>query len=119
MANKKKTKTRYVSLNANDQSFVSKLIGFGQSKQDFSDVVLLRNLFSNEKARILYSIKNEKPKSIYDLAKKLGRDLKSVRKDLKVLKRFGFIDFYSSKNGNRKSLVPILSVDSIQIIVNV
>lgn len=119
MTQTKRTKTRYVSLNANEESFVSKLIGFGRSKQDFSDVVLLRSLFSNEKSRILYTIKHDKPKSIYDLAKKLGRDLKAVRQDLKILKRFGFIDFYASKKGRRKSLVPVLAADEIKIVISV
>ena len=59
MAEKKKT--RYVELNANPEGFVSKLLGEKKS-HDFSDIKLLRSLLSNEKARILYALKNKKPK---------------------------------------------------------
>ena len=90
MAQKKKI--RYVELNANKESFVSRIIG-SKRAHDFSDVKILRSLLSNEKSRILYILKTKKPKSIYALAKILGRDIKQVREDLATLERFGFIEF--------------------------
>ena len=118
MAEKKKSKTRYVDVNVNQGNFVSKLIG-GKRAHDFSDIKLLRNLLSNEKARILYALKKKKPKSIYALAKLLGRDFKSVRDDIKVLERFGFIEFHSIKTGKREALMPVLSINSLQIVINI
>jgi predicted transcriptional regulator len=118
MAEKKRSKIRYVDVNVNKGNFVSKLIGSDQS-HDFSDVKLLRNLLSNEKARILYALKTQKPKSIYALAKILKRDFKSVRGDLKVLKRFGFVEFYSEKTGKRESLMPVLAIERLQIIIDI
>ena len=113
-----KTKTRYVDINVNKESFVSKLIGAKKS-HDFSDVKLLRNLLSNEKARILYTLKSKNPKSIYALAKLLSRDFKSVREDVKVLERFGFIEFHAKKTGKRESLMPVLIIDKLQIVIDV
>lgn len=118
MAQKKKTKIRYVDINVNKEGFVSKLIGAKKS-HDFSDIKLLRNLLSNEKARILYALKSENPKSIYALSKLLGRDFKSVREDIKVLERFGFIEFHSEKTGKRESLMPVLIIDELQIIIDI
>ncbi|MFH0808492.1 MAG: hypothetical protein V1888_02650 [archaeon] len=118
MAQKKQTKTRYVDINVNKKNFVSKLIG-GESPHDFSDVKLLRNLLTNEKSRILYALKNENPKSIYALAKLLGRDFKSVREDIKVLERFGFIEFHLEKTGKREALKPVLIIDKLQIIIEI
>ena len=118
MAQKTRTKIRYVDINVNKDSFVSKLIG-EKRPHDFSDIKLLRNLLSNEKARILYALKSENPKSIYALAKMLKRDFKSVRKDIKILERFGFIEFHAEKVGKRKSLMPVLIVEKIQIIIEV
>jgi predicted transcriptional regulator len=118
MAAKKRTKTRYVDVNVNKGNFVSKLIGEKKS-HDFSDMKLLRNLLSNEKARILYALKSKKPTSIYALAKLLGRDFKSVRDDIHVLKRFGFIEFHSKKTGKRESLTPVLLIDKLQIVINI
>jgi predicted transcriptional regulator len=118
MAPKKRTKIRYVDVNVNKGSFVSKLIG-GDKSHDFSDVKLLRNLLSNEKARILHALKSQHPKSIYALAKLLGRDFKSVRDDIKVLERFGFIEFHAEKVGKRESLMPVLVIEKLQVIINI
>lgn len=118
MAEKKKTKTRYVEINTNPSGFVSKLLGEKKS-HDFSDIKLLRSVLSNEKARILYALKTEKPKSIYALAKFLKRDFKSVRIDVNLLERFGFIEFYKESVGKRNSLAPSLVVSKIQIEINI
>ena len=118
MAKKKRTKIRYVEVNVNPEGFVSNLLKSNKS-HDFSDVKLLRNILSNEKSRILHVLKSKNPKSIYGLAKLLGRDFKSVREDVKVLERFGFIEFHSEKKGKRESLKPVLLVDKIEIVVNI
>jgi len=116
MAEKKKMKTVYVEVNVNKNNFVSKLIT-GKKDHDFSDIKLLRSLLSNEKARILYLLKFKKPNSIYGLAKLLGRDFKSVRDDVNLLERFGFIEYHSEKVGKRESLKPVLVIDKLQIII--
>jgi len=118
MAQKQKTKIRYVDVNVNKGNFVSKLISSNKS-HDFSDIKLLRSILSNEKSRILYLLKTKNPRSIYALAKMLGRDFKSVREDIKTLERFGFIEFHSEKIGKRESLKPVLIIDKLQIIINI
>ena len=118
MAPRKRTKTRYVDINTSKSGFVSKLIGEKET-HDFSDIKLLRNILSNEKARILYTLKTTSPKSIYALAKFLKRDFKSVQQDIKTLERFGFIEFHSEKTGRRYSLKPVLTVDKLEIIINI
>ena len=118
MAQKIRSRTVYVDINAKRDSFVSRFIG-PDKPHDFSDIKLLKNLLTNEKARILYLLKIKNPKSIYSLAKMLNRDFKSVREDILILKRFGFIDFVSEKTGKRKSLMPVLKVDQLKIEINV
>ena len=118
MAGKKITKTRYLNVNVKERGFVSRLTG-GSKAFNFSDIVLLRKLLSNEKAKILYTLKNQKPKSIYALAKILKRDFKSVHQDLKLLERFGFIEFHKARKGKRESLAPELSVNQMQILLNI
>ena len=93
---KQKTKTRYLDINVNKNKFVSKLTGT-KKPHNFSDIKFLRSLLSNEKARILYILKTKNPKSIYALAKLLGRDFKSVRDDIKILEKFDFIKFHTEK----------------------
>jgi predicted transcriptional regulator len=85
---------------------------------DFSDVTALRQLLSNEKSRILWTLQNRKPSSIYELAKMLGRDFKSVRQDIELLKQFGFVRFVPESKGKRKRLKPILNLERLHITIS-
>ncbi len=118
MAQKQRTKTRYLDLNVDERGFVSKFLS-SKKGHDFSDIELLRKILSNEKARILYVLKKKQVKSIYALAKVLGRDFKSVYDDLKVLERFGFVEFHSESHGKRKSLKPVLTVDELRMVIKI
>lgn len=86
---------------------------------DFSGIAALRQLLSNEKARILSTIKKQSPSSIYDLSKKIGRDFKVVHEDVKLLQRFGFIELVEEKTKNRIRLKPKLSSDNITIHIKI
>ena len=67
----------------------------GEKDYDFEGLSMLRKLLSNEKARLMHVIKTKKPESIYDLAKILGRDFKSVSDDVKLLEKIGFLDLFT------------------------
>lgn len=91
---------------------------FNKSKKtnyDFSGISNLRQLLSNEKARLLNTIKREHPSSLYDLAKKLNRDFKIVYDDVKLLERFGFIEIVEEKTKNRIRHKPILTSNLVTI----
>ncbi|MEM4153149.1 MAG: HTH domain-containing protein [Candidatus Pacearchaeota archaeon] len=78
-----------------------------------------RQLLSDEKARILATIKTKKPVSLYNLAKMLGRDFKAVRQDVKVLEKFGFIKLVSVKEKGKKKLKPVLALDKLQVTIEI
>jgi len=63
----------------------------------------------------LHIIKTQKPRSIYDLAKRLGRGFKSVNDDIKLLERFGFIEMIEEKTKNRVRHRPEIVVDAVTI----
>jgi predicted transcriptional regulator len=111
-------KVRYFEMNSSDAGFVSRLKG-EKKDIDFSDLKDLRNIITNEKGRILHTLKTKQPESIYQLAKLLKRDLKSIRTDVKALERFGFIEFVSKKTGKRISHKPVLVVDRMEFILKV
>jgi len=94
---------------------------FKQKKEDydFSGISALRQLLSKKKARILDVIKNEKPSSLYDLAKKLERNFKSVYSDVKLLERFGFIEIVEEKTKNRIRHKPKLITETITIHIKI
>jgi len=86
-----------------------------KEEYDFSGISALRQLLSNEKARLLNVIKTQKPSSLYDLAKKLNRSFKSVHDDIKLLERFGFIEIAEDKIKNRIRHKPLIITDTITI----
>ncbi len=116
----KKTKTREIVIVEKSGTFDTILKKFTgpQDTYDFEALATLRKLLSNEKARLLNIIKTKSPGSIYELAKILKRDFKSVSDDIKLLKRFGFIDMIAEKTGKRQRLRPILAIDSLHININ-
>jgi predicted transcriptional regulator len=116
-----KTKTRKITIVGDNGTFKTLFKKFSGEKKDydFEGLAALRNLLSNERARVLHMIKNKSPKSIYQLSKNLKRDFKSVNDDIKLLQRFGFIDLISEKTGKRERLKPVISVDSINIEVKI
>ena len=115
-----KTKTREITIQESKGTFtLFKKSGHSKADYDFSGMLALRQILSNEKARILHVIKTEHPKSIYDLAKKLQRNFKAVKDDLNLLERFGFIEFIEEKTKNRIRHKPEIIVDNMIITIKI
>jgi predicted transcriptional regulator len=111
-----KTKLREITLQEEEGAFnFFTRLGVAKKEYDFEGISALRGLLSNEKARILHAIKHQNPSSIYDLAKKLGRTFKAVNDDLKLLERFGFIEFVEEKTKKRIKHRPEIVVDTLTI----
>ena len=111
-----KTKTREITLQeAKGSFFLMKKAKTSKEDYDFSGILALRQLLSNEKARMLSVIKTQNPKSIYDLAKKLNRGFKAVNDDLKLLERFGFVELTEEKTKNRVRHKPTIVVDTVTV----
>jgi predicted transcriptional regulator len=111
-----KSKTREITIideGGRFNTFLRKITG--GKDYDFEGLSMLRRLMSNEKARLLNTLKIKKPNSIYELAKLLKRDFKSVNEDIKLLEKFGFIELISEKTGNRERHKPILVIDTLHI----
>ncbi|MEX0920161.1 MAG: MarR family transcriptional regulator [Candidatus Pacearchaeota archaeon] len=114
------TKTREITISESKGAFyLFKKAGFSKKDYDFEGLTALRRILSNERARILHSIKNQEPTSIYDLAKKLGRNFKSVSDDIKLLERFGFIELIEEKTKKRTRHKPVISADTITINIKI
>lgn len=118
----KEERTGFVEIRLKHGAFTSlfrrfKAEGRSYGGLDFSDITALRRLLSNEKARILYTLKEKNPVSIYALAKMLGRDFKSVRKDVELLRHFGFVRFIAESKGKRHKLKPVINLDKVQLTI--
>lgn len=112
-------KTREITISQSKGAFSIFKRGKFSKEYDFEGISALRQLLSNEKARLLHVIKTENPGSIYDLAKKLGRNFKSVSDDIKLLERFGFIELIEEKTKNRRRHKPEVVIDTLTIHVKI
>ena len=81
---------------------------FEEEKIVVESLDVLRKILTPERMRILQVIKNEKPNSIYELAKLLGRDRAAVIRDLEVLQKIGLVKISEEKDerGRKKPIVP-------------
>jgi predicted transcriptional regulator len=84
----------------------------------FDNINSFRNFMTFQKLEILAVIANLKPKSIYELAKMLGRSLAPVQKDCQILERTGFLKL-KKENAGRGTLTPNLKFDYNRIIVKI
>jgi len=119
MAQKIKTREITIVDEGGTFSVLLRRLGASNKKYDFDSLAALRSLLSNEKARILNTIKSKSPSSVYQLAKILKRDFKSVSSDVNLLEKFGFIDLISEKTGKRKRYRPIVVVDVINLNIRI
>lgn len=80
---------------------------------------LVRSIITREKTRIIREIKESEPSSIYELAKSLKRDIKSVRDDIKQLEKVGFIKLKTIKEKRTKIIrvKPELAIGRLNITI--
>jgi len=82
-----------------------------------SQIGHIRQLLNKEKIKIIYAIKEKKPKSIYSLSKILGRNFKAVRQDLRLLENLEIVSIKHEKVKNRICSRPTLNMDKINIVI--
>ena len=70
-----------------------------------------RKLLTPHRIDLIEMIREEDIYSMRDLSRKLGRDIKNISEDLKVLKEYDIIEY--REEGNRK--IPELTADKIVI----
>ena len=69
----------------------------------FENLSAMRKALTGKRLEIVRTIKKEKPRSVYALAKSLGRDLRSVIKDLEFLEDVGLVDLKKSSEGKERT----------------
>jgi len=73
----------------------------------FENIEAMRKILSEERLRILKTIKKEHPKSIYELAKFLNRDIKNTFDDVQFLAQIGLIELQKMKEGREKTILKV------------
>lgn len=87
-----------------------------QKEEDliFTSLEAVAKVFSKTRMEILRTIIREKPKSIYELAKQLGRDFKNVYSDIQLLTEIGLVELKES-GSSRSGLIPISRFSGIDL----
>jgi predicted transcriptional regulator len=78
----------------------------------FESLDSMRKVLTEERLKILKTIKKDHPQSIYALAKMLHRDIKNTFDDVQFLAKMGFIELKKAKEGREKT-TPIVTYDKI------
>jgi predicted transcriptional regulator len=78
----------------------------------FEDLDTMRKILTVERLKILKTIKKNSPRSIYELAKLIERDVKNTFDDVQFLAQVGLIKLKKTKNGRAKT-TPQVNYDQI------
>jgi predicted transcriptional regulator len=78
----------------------------------FESIDAMRAILTNKRLLILKTIKEKEPNSIYELAKILGRDLKNINQDLKLLADVGLV-ILEKMDEDKKRVVPHVDYSKI------
>ena len=73
----------------------------------FTSIEAARNFLTPARLVLLRAVRRRQPGSVYALAKMVGRDLKNVQQDLKILEQHGLIKMTRGRGvGKRAVTVP-------------
>jgi predicted transcriptional regulator len=111
-------KSRTITLSEKEGTFSAFFSRFKGKKSFSTETANFRQLLSDERARLIHTIKTKKPTSIYELAKLVGRDFKAVRYDIRLLESFGIVELISTHKKGRELLTPIIELDQLNITIN-
>lgn len=97
---------------------VEMIEGGGKPKKSrgiyFENLNAFRRALTAKRLELLHSIKKERPSSVYELARMLGRDIKNVTQDLEYLKEVGLVDVKRTGE-KRERIIPEVNYDKIDL----
>jgi predicted transcriptional regulator len=80
----------------------------------FENLNTFRRILTAKRLEMLHTIKKERPSSVYELARMLGRDMKNVTQDLEYLKEVGLVDVKRTGE-KRERIIPEVNYDKIDL----
>jgi len=84
----------------------------------FSTINVFRKIITEKRLELLHVIKQKTPGSVYELAKEVDRDLKSVNTDLSILKELGLVSLEETKEERIKTK-PTVDFDKINVEIEI
>ncbi len=87
---------------------------FAHEEVSFKNIDTLRKVLTKKRMELLHVIKQHVPESVYELAKIVNRDLKSVNTDITVLVNVGLVSL-KKLNEERKKTQPRVQFDKLHV----
>lgn len=78
----------------------------------FDSIDSMRKVLTEERLRVLRTVRKERPASVYELAKKLKRDIKNTFNDVQFLAQAGLLEIKKTEVGREKN-TPLVNYDKI------
>ena len=91
---------------------------YGHDEISFQNINAFRNAFTEKRMEVLHTIKEENPRSIYDLAKKLRRDFKNVSCDVHFLQALGLISL-EKQHDARNRVKPMIDFEMLRLDIKI
>jgi predicted transcriptional regulator len=79
----------------------------------FADLATLRKALAPKRLALLWAIVEHSPRSVRELAERVGRNIKNVSQDLAFLSRLGLVELKEARRG--VSQAPTLPYDEIDL----
>lgn len=80
----------------------------------FESIEGFRKALTPGRLALLHLIKEKRPKSLQELSRLSGRDMKAIVTDISILEDLGLVDMKRKKQGRRES-TPIVAYDRIDL----
>ena len=84
----------------------------------FESIDDMRAVLTNNRLAILRVIRENKPRSVYELSKMLGRNLKNVNQDIRMLADIGLVSLEATKT-DRQRIRPHVDYGKITLEIQV
>lgn len=84
----------------------------------FDSIDSMRKVLTEERLRVLRTVRKERPASVYELAKKLKRDIKNTFNDVQFLAQAGLLELKKTKVGRERN-TPLVNYDKILLEISV
>ena len=85
---------------------------------NFVSLEAMRKVLTPKRLELLHKIREERPQSVYELAKISNRDLKNVQQDIALLSRIGLVSL-SKKKAARERVMPVVDYDNLRLLIPV
>ena len=80
----------------------------------FVSLAALRQVLSPKRVELLRTIRERRPRSLYELSRILERDVKNVQADVALLVRIGLVKLSREKTG-RERTAPTVGYDALRL----